>query len=96
MIDSLMEFYRKRPLVVAAFQWFVPGDSRHNPEWIRSKIVTEFTPSPGGDKFYYVKSVRGEQVIITHGDWIVREPDGAHYYPCKPDVFEATYEKLLA
>lgn len=27
------------------------------------------------------------------GDWIIRGVKG-EYYPCKPDVFEATYEKV--
>lgn len=29
------------------------------------------------------------------GDWIIREPfptDGRLFYPCKPDIFDATYE----
>lgn len=34
-------------------------------------------------------------MIAEPGDWIIREPfamDGRKFYPCKPRIFEATYE----
>ncbi|WP_240801628.1 hypothetical protein [Streptomyces sp. A1136] len=30
-------------------------------------------------------------VSFEYGDWIIRGVQG-EFYPCKPDVFEATYE----
>lgn len=36
----------------------------------------------------------GQVYILQDGDWIIPEPDGVHFYPCKPDIFEATYEPL--
>lgn len=36
----------------------------------------------------------GQSVIIEDGDWIIPEPDGVHFYPCKPDIFAATYEPV--
>lgn len=35
---------------------------------------------------------RGQTVKVQEGDWIIPEPDGEHFYPCKPDIFEKTYE----
>jgi hypothetical protein len=33
--------------------------------------------------------------IVCPGDWIINEPVNKNeYYPCKPDVFAATYEPL--
>jgi hypothetical protein len=29
---------------------------------------------------------------VCPGDWIITEPDGTGFYPCKPNVFEAKYE----
>lgn len=29
----------------------------------------------------------------SHGDWIIKGVKG-EFYPCKPDIFEATYEKV--
>ena len=31
--------------------------------------------------------------IVCPGDWIITGVKGEHY-PCKPDIFEATYEKV--
>jgi len=31
--------------------------------------------------------------IATEGDWIIRGVQG-EYYACKPDIFEATYERV--
>lgn len=35
---------------------------------------------------------KGQIVILEDGDWVMPEPDGEHFYPIKPDIFEATYE----
>jgi hypothetical protein len=32
--------------------------------------------------------------IVCPGDWIITGVKG-EYYPCKPDIFEQTYEKVL-
>ena len=31
----------------------------------------------------------------THGDWIIKGVQG-EFYPCKPDIFDATYEQVSA
>ncbi len=31
--------------------------------------------------------------IATEGDWVIRGVKG-EYYPCKPDIFEMTYEPV--
>jgi len=33
------------------------------------------------------------QHIATEGDWIIRGVQG-EFYACKPDIFEATYERV--
>ena len=35
-----------------------------------------------------------QRVLLKVGDWIIPEPDGEHFYPCKPDIFRATYEEV--
>jgi hypothetical protein len=39
---------------------------------------------------------KNQLVILEDGDWIIPEKDGVHFYPCKPDVFAATYEPFDA
>lgn len=41
----------------------------------------------------YVTTIHGDDITLVPGDWVIMERDGVHAYPCKPDVFEATYEK---
>jgi len=41
----------------------------------------------------HVHTIHNNQVVILElGDWILPEPDGIHFYPCKPDIFEETYD----
>lgn len=42
----------------------------------------------------YVITIHGMKTPIAHGDYIVQEPDGVHYYPCKPDIFEKHYDLI--
>jgi hypothetical protein len=35
---------------------------------------------------------QGQSVILEDGDWIMPEPDGIHFYPCKPKIFQEIYE----
>ena len=52
-----------------------------------------------GDRYWEVASHKGDIYITTlegvmradNGDWIIRGVKG-ELYPCKPDIFEATYE----
>lgn len=41
---------------------------------------------------YWVVTIHGQKTSVALGDWIIQEPDGEHYYPCKPDIFEKRYE----
>jgi len=40
-----------------------------------------------------IRTLEGE-LIVSPGDWIIRGVKG-ELYPCKPDIFEATYEKVM-
>jgi hypothetical protein len=43
---------------------------------------------------YYVITAHAQRVYLVPGDWILPEPDGEGYYPCKDDIFKATYEPV--
>lgn len=76
--------YRKKPVVIEAWQFRKGEDARgvcHCNEDLRSHLHT----------------MHGGQVVaLEDGDWIIPEPDGVHFYPCKPDVFAKTYEPVDA
>jgi hypothetical protein len=81
-----MPKYRKKPVVVEAFRWLIDTA----PQWFRDK-----------DYLVYVVDPNPEAVIVTlegdmrakHGDYIIRGVEG-EIYPCKPSIFEATYEAV--
>lgn len=45
--------------------------------------------------FGTVVTIHGQKTKVTIGDWILAEPDGEHFYPCKPNIFEHTYEPVV-
>ncbi|ESH97825.1 gp9 [Salmonella enterica subsp. enterica serovar Agona str. 632182-2] len=90
--------FTKKPVTISAIQW--TGENL--------PAVIEFTgkhPRWGGwfaDMDEYVAHVRGDGnrfkiytlegvMDALPGDWIIRGVQGEHY-PCKPDIFAATYE----
>lgn len=76
-----MAKYRKKPVVIEAIQWQGNFDE-----------IEKFV---GGD----AESRNGELIIATlegplhasHNDWIIKGVKG-EFYPCKPDIFKATYD----
>jgi len=74
--------FRKKPVIVEAFQ-YVGDESLGQP----GVYVDE-------DGRHYVVTVHGQRTWLAVGDWIITEADGIHHYPCKPDIFEATYEAV--
>jgi hypothetical protein len=75
-----MKKYRKKPLIVEAEQWF-PGKRVEG-------VQKDFA------NLNYVITVSEQRVYLKPGDWIIKESDGIHYYPCDAAVFERTYEEV--
>lgn len=46
------------------------------------------------DWFGEVITIHNQRTRVVEGDWIITESDGIHHYPCKPDIFAATYEAV--
>lgn len=81
--------YRKKPVVVEAEQF---DPQRHADRWPVGVIVDP--RSPTGYSMGTLENVaQGHEV--TPGDWIITGVKGERY-PCKPDVFAATYDKVDA
>ena len=100
--------YRKKPVVVEAFQlkdnlyfkffgcvYHLYQNEGLFPRWIIKRIDRFFIKN----KEYLqhngklmVKTLEGEH-IISKNDWIIKGVKG-ELYPCKPDIFEMTYEKV--
>ena len=75
--------FRKKPIVIEATQWFQHGD---HPE------VNVYFAGPGDTTLGWISTLEGGH-IVTPGDWIITGVAGEHY-PCKPDIFKATYQMV--
>ena len=84
-----MTKYRKKPVIIDAIQWDGTQKGIEN-------IVDEFPDmcvfppiTPG---LFFIRTLEGNH-MATKGDWIIKGVAG-EYYPCKPDIFEQTYEAV--
>lgn len=80
--------YRKRPVVIDAFKL----GHDFMPDWFLDKrSAGEITThNRGGPVFALIQTLEG-QMRAEAGDYIIRGLQG-EVYPCKPDIFEATYD----
>jgi len=86
-----MGLYRKKPVVIEAFQVLEPmvnGDAYLYPYLPVTKDII-YNPM---EKVVEIRTLEGT-MLAQIGDWIIKGIKG-EYYPCKPDIFEATYEKV--
>jgi hypothetical protein len=79
--------YRKKPVVIEAMQNVV-GRAETISSWMKSHGVT---PEWDGESFA-IKTLEGV-MKADRGDWIIRGVKG-EFYPCKPDIFVATYDAI--
>jgi hypothetical protein len=80
-----MGMYRKKPVVIEAVQ--VLGFNHDD--------VMAFCPGiiADGCTKYLIQTLEGN-MLAQRGDWIIKGVKG-EFYPCKPDIFEATYEEAV-
>ena len=78
--------YRKKPVVIEAIQW----DGNLETLNVFPKEDTEPVKLRDGD--LYIQTLEGE-MKASIGDFIIKGVQG-EYYPCKPDIFEKTYEEV--
>ena len=112
-----MGHYRKRPIVIAATQWFKNGDHPDDdcfrpyedtgilPKEAREGAVVRYYRHPRMDGqtvcahcnlimhvHGWIDTLEGGHTVCPR-DWIITGIKNEHY-PCKNDIFLATYEKV--
>lgn len=97
-----MAKFRKKPVVIEAVQL---QESRRGskpftefPEWLalamRHGTIKQDIEAQGGSPFQHLKIETLEGIMVVSPlDWIIRGVKG-ELYPCKPDIFETTYEAV--
>lgn len=85
---SQMGKFRKKPVVIEAVQF--DGTSAGCDKVQRFVGRTCGLVSIGANWNVLIHTLEGD-MLANSGDWIIKGVKG-EFYPCKPDIFEATYE----
>jgi hypothetical protein len=85
-----MAYFRKKPVVIEAFQW--KGFVEVFKPWIDALDGVPFTIVDSGTSQCGIEidTLEGK-MTARPSDWIIKGVNG-EFYPCKPDIFAATYE----
>ena len=97
-----MPKFRKKPVVIEATQWFRNGDHPLDGDPPTEGKLVRYFRRPDIDGYSackhcsnvmhdhgWIDTLEGGHIVCP-GDWIVTGVAGENY-PCKPDIFEATY-----
>lgn len=83
-----MPKYRKKPVVVEAMQFIDDADViTQISDFAETDIGIDYSVEPPVLKVYTLEGTMTANV----GDYIIKGVNG-EFYPCKPDIFEKTYE----
>lgn len=96
-----MAKYRKKPVVIEAFQydgdlkdcdgnWYVPNWAVEAYEKGIMHYASESCDAPPCDLF--IETLEGIHHVSVW-DYVIKGVNG-ELYPCKPDIFEKTYENI--
>jgi len=87
----MIQKYVKKPVVVEAL---------HFTDWSKMDELLNFCGTDNvlivlhqdGSNDLYIKTLEGN-MKVEDGDYIIKGVKG-EFYPCKPDIFEMTYERI--
>lgn len=81
--------FRKKPVEITAIQ-FTGSNQAAVSDFMGASPV--FGDAPDGTFAVHLTTAHGDTAYARPGDWIIPERQPGRFYPCAPDVFEATYE----
>lgn len=90
-----MRQYRKKPVVVDAVQYIVENRNEIL-KWVVEEGGMVYSTGIGdyGERYELenlkLRTLHGMVTVVIE-DWIIKGPSG-DFWPCKPDIFETTYE----
>lgn len=94
--------YRKKPVIIEAWKWTGErGDLNRAPDWLKRAYamrwsekgsVRVYDDEISGLSYLQIMTLEGVHNAMT-GDFIIQGVKG-ELYPCKPDIFEQTYEEV--
>lgn len=84
-----MAKYRKKPIVIDAFQWNGDKSTQELFKFLGKTNGSVFAPN-NDEESLVIFTLEGD-MKASIGDWVIRGIKG-ELYPCKNDIFIATYE----
>lgn len=85
-----MKNYKKRPIIIQAVKWEGNNfDEVQELDYNPSNRVRQSNVEEGKLLIVTLEGI----MTATLGDWVVRGVEG-ELYPCKPSVFDSTYEDV--
>ena len=86
--------YRKKPVFIEAMRWDGSITSADAIEkWSNGQTKCRAASFPPCRVGIFIPTLEGE-MRADPGDWIIKGVKG-EFYPCKPDIFETTYEPTV-
>jgi hypothetical protein len=86
-----MPRFKHRPTEVEAWQF-----TENTKDQVFHNLTGNVAPAwdANGKPMIKVTTVHGEIALVRVGDWVIADEKPGTYYPCKPDIFEATYDAV--
>lgn len=87
-----MAKFRKKPVVIEAMQ-YTEASRGSIIRWVGRALTWRAIDDDGVEyelENLRIRTLEGD-LLVSKGDWIICGVKG-EFYPCKPDIFEATYE----
>lgn len=86
--------YRKKPVEIQAMRFdYHDNGLEALPEWIDGNTAQHCYVTEDGDRLF-IRTLEGD-MEARDGDYIIKGVAG-EFYPCKPEIFQQTYEEVTA
>ena len=83
--------FRKKPVVIEAIEYRREANIHEVQDFFGTENGRSLVYLPEKNE-YAIRTLEGD-MLLTDRDWIIRGVKG-EYYPCKPDIFNATYDPV--
>lgn len=80
--------FRKKPIIVEAIQFDGSTESFED-----INLFTDYIIENPEQDILVIPTLEGN-MEINKGDWVIKGIKG-EFYPCKPDIFEKSYEEVI-
>jgi hypothetical protein len=84
--------FRKKPVVIDAIEYKRDDNIFAVQDFFKEFEASDSLTYNPDDNEYYITTLEGDMKLVW-GDWVIRGVKG-EFYPCKPDIFNMTYEPV--